>query len=141
MSCTRSPGSGCRREDHHIVRNSHVQLTASPAIIQAQVAPLLGVPVSFRTIRRRLAERHLGSWRPLRVLNFTTTHRHLHLDWCCARRNWTAAEWNQVVFSDESRFNLSSADNRVRVWRHRGERLNPAFALHRHTAPTVGVMV
>ncbi|GFU89270.1 transposable element Tcb2 transposase [Trichonephila clavipes] len=41
-----------------------------------------------------------------------------------------------VVFSDESRFYLSSDDNRVRVWRPRGERLNPAFALQRHTTPT-----
>ncbi|GFS80633.1 transposable element Tcb2 transposase [Trichonephila clavipes] len=55
--------------------------------------------------------------------------------------NWTAAEWNQVVFSDESRFNLSSNDNRIRVWGPRGERLNSAFALQRHTAPTAGVMV
>ncbi|GFX37289.1 transposable element Tcb2 transposase [Trichonephila clavipes] len=52
---------------------------------------------------------------------------------------WTAAEWNQVVFSDESRFNLSSDDNRVRVWRSRGEHLNPAFALQRHAASTAGV--
>ncbi|GFS83585.1 transposable element Tcb2 transposase [Trichonephila clavipes] len=52
-----------------------------------------------------------------------------------------AAEWNQVVFSDESRFNLNSDDNPFRVWRPRGERLNPAFALQRHTAPTAGVMV
>ncbi|GFV38746.1 transposable element Tcb1 transposase [Trichonephila clavipes] len=64
----------------------------------------------------------------------------LHLEWCCARGNWTAAEWNQVVFSDESRFNLSSDDNRVRVWRPRGERLNPASALQRHTAPTAGAI-
>ncbi|GFV72992.1 transposable element Tcb2 transposase [Trichonephila clavipes] len=41
----------------------------------------------------------------------------------------------------ESRFNLSSNDNSVRVWRHCGERLNPAFALQRYTAPTAGVMV
>ncbi|GFY28729.1 transposable element Tcb2 transposase [Trichonephila clavipes] len=41
----------------------------------------------------------------------------------------------------ESRFNLSSDDNRVRVWRPRGERLNPAFALQRHIALPVGVMV
>ncbi|GFW47719.1 transposable element Tcb1 transposase [Trichonephila clavipes] len=60
------------------------------------------------------------------------------LDWCRARGNWTAAEWNQVVFSDESRFNLSSDDNRVRVRRPRGEGLNPAFALQRHTARTAG---
>ncbi|GFX81962.1 transposable element Tcb2 transposase [Trichonephila clavipes] len=43
--------------------------------------------------------------------------------------------------SDESRFNLSNDDNRVRLWRSRGERLNPAFLLQRHTAPTAGVMV
>ncbi|GFX36202.1 low-density lipoprotein receptor-related protein 2 [Trichonephila clavipes] len=51
------------------------------------------------------------------------------------------SEWNQVVFSDESRFNLSSDENRVRVWRTRDERFNPAFALQRHTAPATGVMV
>ncbi|GFT86042.1 transposable element Tcb1 transposase [Trichonephila clavipes] len=48
---------------------------------------------------------------------------------------------NQVVFSDESRFNHSSDDNRVRVWRPRGEGLNRAFALQRHNTPTAGVMV
>ncbi|GFU08935.1 retrovirus-related Pol polyprotein from transposon TNT 1-94 [Trichonephila clavipes] len=75
-----------------------------------------GAPVSSRTIRRCLSEGHLGSWRPLRVLPLTPTHRRLRLEWCRARGNWTAAEWNQVVFSDESSFNLSSDDNRVRVW-------------------------
>ncbi|GFX31382.1 transposable element Tcb2 transposase [Trichonephila clavipes] len=63
------------------------------------------------------------------------------MEWCRARGNWTAAEWNQVVLSDESRFKLSSDDNRVRVWRRRGERLIPAFSLQRLTAPTAGVMV
>ncbi|GFV56024.1 transposable element Tcb2 transposase [Trichonephila clavipes] len=93
---------------------------------------ILGDPVSSRTIRRHLAEGHLGSRRPLRVLPLTPTDRRLRLEWCRARGNWTAAEWNQVVFSDESRFNLSSDDNRVSVWRPHGERLNPAFALQRH---------
>ncbi|UYV72569.1 hypothetical protein LAZ67_9003782 [Cordylochernes scorpioides] len=35
-------------------------------------------------------------------------------------------EWHRVVFSDESRFCLSSDSRRVRVWRRRGERSNPA---------------
>ncbi|GFV51726.1 transposable element Tcb2 transposase [Trichonephila clavipes] len=48
---------------------------------------------------------------------------------------------NEVVFSDESRFNLSSDDNQFRVWRSRGECLNSAFALQRHTTTTAGVMV
>ncbi|GFX04067.1 transposable element Tcb2 transposase [Trichonephila clavipes] len=130
-----------RREDLHTVRNARVQPSASSAAIQAQVAPSLGAPVFFRTIQRRLAEKHLVSRRPLRVLLLTPTHRRLHLQLYRARRNWTAVEWNQVVFRDESRFHLSSDDNRVREWRPRGERPNLAFALQRHTDPTAGVMI
>ncbi|GFU05064.1 transposable element Tcb2 transposase [Trichonephila clavipes] len=146
MSFKRRLGSGCprqtsRREDHHILRSARVHPTASLATIQAQVAPSLGVPVSSRIIRRCLADGHLESRRPLHVLPLMPTHRRLHLVWCRARGNWTTAELNKVVFSDESRFNLSSDDNRVRGWRPRGERLNPAFAFQRHTAHTAGVMV
>ncbi|GFY01220.1 transposable element Tcb2 transposase [Trichonephila clavipes] len=93
------PRQTSRREDHHIVRNARMQTTTSSAAIQAQVAPSLGAPVSSRTIRRRLAEGHLGSRRPLSVLPLTPTHRRLRLEWCRARGNWTAVEWNQVVFS------------------------------------------
>ncbi|GFT17982.1 transposable element Tcb2 transposase [Trichonephila clavipes] len=108
MSFTRRPGSGrpqqtSRREDRLIVKNARLHPTASLAAIQAQVAPSIGAPVSTRTIRRRLAEGHLGSLRPLRVLPLTPTHRRLRLEWCNARGNWTAAEWNQVILSDESR--------------------------------------
>ncbi|GFX85023.1 transposable element Tcb2 transposase [Trichonephila clavipes] len=105
------------------------------------VAPSLGAPVSSRTIQRSLAEGHLGSQCTLRVLPLTPSHRRLHLEWCCPRGNWTGAERNQLVFSIKSRFNLSRDDNRVYVWRSCGERLNPAFALQRHTTPTAGVMV
>ncbi|GFV32530.1 transposable element Tcb1 transposase [Trichonephila clavipes] len=52
-----------------------------------------------------------------------------------------ASEWIQVVFSNESRFNFSSYDNRVCVWRPRGERFNPAFALQRHITSTADVIV
>ncbi|GFX10556.1 transposable element Tcb2 transposase [Trichonephila clavipes] len=134
MSFTRRPGSGhlrqtSRREDRHIVRNACVKSTASSAAIQAQVSPSFGAPVSSRTIRRRLAEGHLGSRRPLRALLLTPIYRRLLLGWCRARGKWTAAEWNQVIFSDESIINLSIGDNRVREWIPCGERLNPAFAL------------
>ncbi|GFX32928.1 transposable element Tcb2 transposase [Trichonephila clavipes] len=46
-----------------------------------------------------------------------------------------------TVTSDESRFNLISDGNRVRVGRPRGECLNPAFALQQRTTPTADVMV
>ncbi|GFX68239.1 transposable element Tcb2 transposase [Trichonephila clavipes] len=97
MSFTRRPGSGrprqtIRREDHHILRNVCVQPTASPAALQAQVVPSLGAPVCYRIIRRCLAEGHLGSRCPLRVLPLTPTHQRLRLEWRRARGNWTVAK-------------------------------------------------
>ncbi|GFV67967.1 transposable element Tcb1 transposase [Trichonephila clavipes] len=86
-----------------------------------QVQDALDRPVVEKTATLRLTEGHLGSRSPLRMLPLTPTHRRLRLEWCRARGNGTATEWNQVVFSDESRFNLSSDDNRVRVGRPRGE--------------------
>ncbi|GFT95797.1 transposable element Tcb2 transposase [Trichonephila clavipes] len=87
---------------------TYSQLLHWPTYIQSQVAPSLGVPVSSRTIRRRLAEEHLGSRRPLRVLPLTLTHRRLRLEWCRALRNWTAVEWNQVVFSATNKDSISA---------------------------------
>ncbi|GFW08200.1 hypothetical protein TNCV_956311 [Trichonephila clavipes] len=110
MSFTR-PQQKSRLEDHHSVRNARIQPTASSAAIQTQVALSLGAPVFSRTIRRRLAEGHLGSRRPLRVLPLTPTHQRPRLVWCHARGNWAAAEWSQVVFSADFRFNLSSDGN------------------------------
>ncbi|GFX66397.1 transposable element Tcb2 transposase [Trichonephila clavipes] len=101
----------------------------------------LGVPVCSQTIRMSLAEGHLGSRRSLRVLSYMPIPRCLHLECCRTRGKWTAGERNHVVFSDESRFNLSSDDNRFRVGSPRGEHLNPDFAFKRHNASTASVVV
>ncbi|GFU90242.1 transposable element Tcb1 transposase [Trichonephila clavipes] len=105
------------------------------------VAASLGPPVYSRTIRKRLVEGHFESRHTLCVLPLTPTCRRLHLEWCRARGNWTAVQWNIVVFSNESRINLIRDDNRNRVWRARGECLNSAFAIQRHAASTAGVTV
>ncbi|GFW80551.1 HTH_Tnp_Tc3_2 domain-containing protein [Trichonephila clavipes] len=82
--------------------------TASSAAFQAQVALSLGVPESSRTIRRRLAEGHLGLRRTLRVLSLMPTHRRLRLEWCRARGNWTAVEWSQIAFNDHNPDSISA---------------------------------
>ncbi|GFS50247.1 transposable element Tcb2 transposase [Trichonephila clavipes] len=41
---------------------------------------------------------------------------------------WNVTDWQKVVFSDESRFVLGTDDNRVRVWRHPGERTFPKWS-------------
>ncbi|UYV79796.1 hypothetical protein LAZ67_18000677 [Cordylochernes scorpioides] len=81
--------------------------------------------ISTRTISRRLVANGLHSCRPLRRLTLTPPNRRQRLEWCRARSTWMT-EWHRVVFTDESRFCLSSDSRCVRVWRRRGERSNPA---------------
>ncbi|GFT09670.1 transposable element Tcb1 transposase [Trichonephila clavipes] len=51
------------------------------------------------------------------------------------------AEWNEVVFTDESRIYLQHYNGRIRVWIHRGERMLNCCVMHRHTGPAPGIMV
>lgn len=97
--------------------------------------------MSARTIARGIAEGHLLSRRPLRALQITPDHHRLRLKWCRSRPYWTASEWNQVVFREESRLIFCCDGNSVRVWRLYGERLNPAFGLQRQTAHKPGLTV
>ncbi|GFX80618.1 transposable element Tcb1 transposase [Trichonephila clavipes] len=52
-----------------------------------------------------------------------------------------AAEWNEVVFTDESCICLQHHDGWIRMWRHRGERMLNSCVMHRHTGPAPGIMV
>ncbi|GFX99873.1 transposable element Tcb1 transposase [Trichonephila clavipes] len=54
---------------------------------------------------------------------------------------WNVTDWQNVVFSDESRFVLGTDDNRERVGRRPGERYNSQYTVLRHCARTACVMV
>ncbi|GFW45345.1 transposable element Tc1 transposase [Trichonephila clavipes] len=95
--------------------------------------------LSARTIRRRLQQIGLSARRPLLGLPLTQSHRRLRRQWCDERRMWVT-EWNKGVFTDESRICLQHHDGRIRVWRHRGERMLNSCVMHRHTGPAPGIM-
>ncbi|GFX19288.1 uncharacterized protein TNCV_3014271 [Trichonephila clavipes] len=76
-----------------------------------------GRPRGERIKGSLLAEANLKSKCPYRALPLTPEHRQLRLQWCQVRSMWNVPDWQKVVFSDESRFVLGTADNRVRVWR------------------------
>ncbi|GFW29438.1 transposable element Tcb1 transposase [Trichonephila clavipes] len=94
--------------------------------------------LSARTIRRRSQQSGLSARRPLLGLLLTQNRRHLRRQWCDERRMWVA-EWNEVVFTDESRICLQLHDGRIRVWRQRGERMLNSCFMHHHTGPEPGI--
>ncbi|GFT93968.1 HTH_Tnp_Tc3_2 domain-containing protein [Trichonephila clavipes] len=79
-------------------RRSQCRKKCTHTAIKAQVTPSLRTLVSSRTTRRTLkAERHLGSWCPLRVLPLTPAHRRLRLE--CAVHEETGLEQNGTRWS------------------------------------------
>ncbi|GFX65323.1 transposable element Tcb1 transposase [Trichonephila clavipes] len=87
---------------------------------------------------------HLGEGRacerrPFLGLLLTQNHRRLHRQWCDEGRKW-AAEWNEVVFTNESCICLQHHDGPIRVWRYRGERMLNSCVMHYHTGPAPGIM-
>ncbi|KAI4902809.1 hypothetical protein NFI96_004321 [Prochilodus magdalenae] len=109
--------------------------TTTIADIQRAVIPSM----SGSTIGRRLHDAGLHAHRPLPRLSLTPRHRHQRLQWCRTRLSWSDSEWQRVIFSDESRFSLGGDAQRIRVWRHRGQRqvshVQKAWC-HRTSTPT-----
>ncbi|UYV79058.1 hypothetical protein LAZ67_17000955, partial [Cordylochernes scorpioides] len=128
------------RVDRRILRQAVAAPQATCTAILQHVQDTLDHSISTRTISCRLVANGLHSCRPLRRLPLTPPNRRQRLEWCRARSTWMT-EWHRVVFSDESRFCLSSDSRRVRMWRRRGERSNPAAIVERPTVRQRGIMV
>ncbi|GFW78696.1 transposable element Tcb1 transposase [Trichonephila clavipes] len=127
------------REDRKIVRMSMTDRSVTSRTVEQHIESVTHHSVSARTIRRRLQQSGLSARRPLLGLPLTHNHGRLRRQWCDEGRMWVA-EWNEVVFTDESRICLQHHDGRIRVWRHRGERMLNSCVMHRHTGPAPGII-
>ncbi|GFU66324.1 transposable element Tcb1 transposase [Trichonephila clavipes] len=96
--------------------------------------------MSACTIRRHLQQSGLSARRPLLGLPFTQIYICLCRQWCDEIR-MQAAEWNEVVFTDESRICLQHHDGRIRVWIPRGDRMLNSCVMHRHSCPAPRIKV
>ncbi|GFT91386.1 transposable element Tcb1 transposase [Trichonephila clavipes] len=122
------------REDRQIVHMAVMDRSVTSQTVAQHIESVTHHSVSARTIRCRLQQGGLSTRRPLLGLPLTQNHRCLRHQWCHERRMCTA-EWNEVVFTDESRICLQHHDGRIRVWRHRRERMLNSCVIHRHTGP------
>ena len=80
--------------------------------------------ISKQTVlcRLRQARQLIRPSRPYVGQVLTARHRAARLQWAQRHFRWGRQQWARVLFSDESRFNLSHHDSRIRVFRRRGER-------------------
>ncbi|GFT44011.1 transposable element Tcb1 transposase [Trichonephila clavipes] len=128
------------REDRKIVCMAVTDHSVTSRTVVQHISLVTHHSVSARTILRRLQQSDLSARRPLLGLPLTQNHRRLCRQWCDERRLWVA-EWNEVVFTEESRICLQHHDGRIRVWGHRGEKMLSSCVMHHHTGPALGIMV
>ncbi|GFU97639.1 transposable element Tcb1 transposase [Trichonephila clavipes] len=102
------------REDRQIKRMTVTDRSVTSRTVPQHIESVTHHSVSVGTIRCRLQKSGLFARRPLLGLPLTQNHRRLRRQWCDERRMW-AAEWNEVVFTDESRICLKHHDGRIRV--------------------------
>ncbi|GFS66962.1 transposable element Tcb2 transposase [Trichonephila clavipes] len=68
-------------------------------------------------------------------------HPTARLHWCREHHNWTEQDWACVLFSDESRFSLSSDCRRQLIWRESGTAYRPENIQEKDRYPTCSIMV
>ena len=95
---------------------------------------------SKRLVKRILQEYGLKSCKRKRKPFVSLKTRSYRLKWAKAMLEWPVSNWEDVVFSDESRFGLKNDSGVLRVWRTTNEASNPQFFLPTF-ANTVSVMV
>ncbi|GFT41417.1 transposable element Tcb2 transposase [Trichonephila clavipes] len=137
------------RTERPIRRLSKVMYGSTCADMQVDVmveclSSIKHVPTGLRAptvTPTRLHGGGLFARRPVRCVTLTPAHRRRRSLWCREHRNWRDYEWGRVLFTDESRFSLSSDSHRILMWRERGSRNHPSNIIERDRYGGRGVLV
>ena len=78
--------------------------------------------ISAETVRNRLREGGLSARCPYVGCVLARSQRVNRVTWTLAHKRWLRQQWNNVLFSDKSRFTIHRGDGRVREYRSRNER-------------------
>ncbi|GFW90665.1 transposable element Tcb1 transposase [Trichonephila clavipes] len=104
-------------EDRYIVLSAKRNRRTTAQQVANQFLAASGKQISRKTVARRLRGGGLYARRPVVCLPLTRQHRTARLQWCREHHNWTEQDWACVLFSDETRFSLSSDCRRRLIWR------------------------
>ncbi|GFW01886.1 transposable element Tcb2 transposase [Trichonephila clavipes] len=128
-------------DDRYIVLKARRNRRQTAGEIARHTTQATGRPISRFTVARRLHGGGLFARRPARCVPLTPAHRRRRSLRCREHRNSRDNEWGRVLFTDESRFSLSSDSYRILIWRERGSRNHPSNIIERDRYGGRGVLV
>ena len=117
------PRATTAREDRKI-RNF---FTKFPTAVPREAKTEISLDVSLSTIKRRAREYGLRSYRCTKKPYVSEKNRKARLQFARSHLNWTPQQWKNILWSDESKFNLQGSDGRCYIRRPRGEKYNPRY--------------
>ncbi|GFV73350.1 transposable element Tcb2 transposase [Trichonephila clavipes] len=144
--CSRWHGAGRVRsttpaEDRYIVLSAKRNRRTTAQQVANLFLAASGKQISRKTVARRLRGGGLYARRPVVCVPLTRQHRNARLLWCREHHNWTEQDWACVLFSDESRFSLSSDCRRQLIRRERGTAYRLENIQEKDRYPTCSIMV
>ncbi|GFV65692.1 transposable element Tcb2 transposase [Trichonephila clavipes] len=128
-------------DDRYIVLQARRNRRQTAGEIARHTTQVTGRPISRFTVARRLHGGGRFARRSVRCVPLTPAHRRRRSLWCREHWNWRGNEWGRVLFTDESRFSLSSDSHRILIWRERGSRNHPSNIIERDRYGGRGVLV
>ncbi|GFW82011.1 transposable element Tcb2 transposase [Trichonephila clavipes] len=128
-------------KDRYIVLSAKRNKRTTAQQVANQFLAASGKQISRKTVTRRLRGGGLYARRPVVCVPLTRQHRTARLQWCREHHNWTEQDCACVLFSDESRFSLSSDCRRQLIWRESGTAYRPENIQENDRYPTCSIMV
>ncbi|GFU94356.1 transposable element Tc1 transposase [Trichonephila clavipes] len=117
--------------DRYIVLQARRNRRRTAREIARHTTQVTGRPISRFTVARRLHSGGLFARRRVRCVTLAPADRRRGSLWCREHWNWRDNEWGPVLFTDESRFSLSSDSHRILIWREWGSRNHPSNIIKR----------
>lgn len=129
IALMKSPGRPRKLTEHEeriILRKVKVNPKLSAPKLTTEVAREFGKVINPETVRRLLRENEY---------NGRVARRKPYISLCNKKKRLNFAEeyllkpdtyWYDVLFADESKFNIFSSDGRVMVWRKKNQELHPS---------------
>ncbi|GFU95467.1 uncharacterized protein TNCV_4788021 [Trichonephila clavipes] len=127
------------RQIYRPIRKRNRRTTAQQ--VGNQFLAASGKQIFRKTVARLLRGGGLYARRPVVCVPLTRQHRTARLQWCREHHNWTEQDWAFVLFSDESRFILSSDCRRQLIWRESGTAYLPENIQEKYRYRTCSIMM